>query len=93
MLVMKLASIEKNGVSRFCNARYLHTRMNQQNKAFYCLRALDGRGHFRLFLPPFYEELGIKMKEYVLILKLNYSYVFFTYMYIVILVYGKIYNT
>lgn len=65
--------------------------MNQQNKAFYCLRALDGRGHFRLFLPPFYEELGIKMKEYVLILKLNYSYVFFTY--IVILVDGHIYNT
>lgn len=31
------------------------------------------------------------MKEDVLILKLNYSDVFFTY--IVILVYGKIYNT
>lgn len=73
---MKVASSAEK--TRFLQCSIPSYPHEPPNKAFYCFRGLNGRGHFRLYLPPLYEELCIKIKETAQILKLNYSDLFFT---------------
>lgn len=69
MLAMKVASSAVKPA--FCNARYLHTRMNHQIKHSIVSEVWMVEAILGYILPPLDEELCIKIKENVQILKLT----------------------